>query len=668
MILKTIQIEKYKCINDSTPFDVDPDVTCLVGKNEAGKTAILEALHRLKPESPELGRFDYVREYFKPEMLAYEKTREEDPEIPIWTEWQLEELDYLELEQLVGSIAARSIKSVQVYKHWDDGADEFYLEFEMDEGAVVNHLLESSGIRGKEHKDLHSTGTIQELAAALGEPAEDQKKRLALATAIKQRFGDKSPRDVVYEAIRKRVPRFAFFSQYLLMPGQLSVDQFKKSVAEKTLGDADRVFTSLLAMIGMTVDKFAAVDNYEELSARLEAAGSMLTRELRAFWPDGAHLSMDFRFDHGMPKDPPPFNSGWIFRPRIKNERYGASTGFDQRSNGFIWFFSFLVWFTQLKRNYKGDLVLLLDEPGMALHGTAQRELLRFIDQRLASEYQVIYTTHSPFMLDPSHLMRARPVEDVFRKPGEGEDPATNPARGTKVFDDWWRADKLTLFPLRGCLAYDLTQSLFIGDHNILVEGPADLMFIDWFKRKLARLGRPTLSESWTITPCGSITKIGAFLNLFSANHLHCAVLCDYADGGKREVHSLEETAILASAAVLTCDEFAGKPQADIEDIVGDELYAALVNGTYQLSGKNAFIPPASETGQVTGRILKAAEAHMRLMPPEIAEFSHAAPADFLLRQGLDVDLPGTEGALDRFQVLFERLNALLAEHLATKG
>jgi hypothetical protein len=230
------------------------------------------------------------------------------------------------------------------------------------------------------------------------------------------------------------------------------------------------------------------------------------------------------------------------------------------------------------------------------------------------------------------------------------------------VFEDWWTADKMTLFPLRGCLAYDITQTLFVGPHSLLVEGPADLMYIDWFKRKLLSLKRPSLDTRWVVTPCGSLSKIGAFLNLFGGNHLHCAVLCDYADGQKREVRSLGETAVLASAEVLTADQFAGKPQADVEDILGDDFYAALINACYGLSGAQEF------RMQGEGRVLKSAEEHMRTMPESVSEFTHAAPADFLLRQGIEASFPGMETALARFARLFEKLNSILTEHLKRQG
>jgi predicted ATP-dependent endonuclease of OLD family len=62
MRLKETQVENYKLISDTGRFRVD-DLTCLVGKNEAGKTAVLRALHRLKPDDPDESDFDVETEY-----------------------------------------------------------------------------------------------------------------------------------------------------------------------------------------------------------------------------------------------------------------------------------------------------------------------------------------------------------------------------------------------------------------------------------------------------------------------------------------------------------------------------------------------------------------------------------------------------------------------------
>ena len=57
MKLKSVQVQNFKSVDDSTPFDID-QVTCLVGKNEAGKTALLEALYKLNPVEEDAEPFD----------------------------------------------------------------------------------------------------------------------------------------------------------------------------------------------------------------------------------------------------------------------------------------------------------------------------------------------------------------------------------------------------------------------------------------------------------------------------------------------------------------------------------------------------------------------------------------------------------------------------------
>lgn len=69
-----------------------------------------------------------------------------------------------------------------------------------------------------------------------------------------------------------------------------------------------------------------------------------------------------------------------------------------KRSKGFRWFFSFWVWFEAIRKTEETLFILLLDEPGLHLHEDAQEDLLRFMEE-LSFRYQIIYTTHSPYML-----------------------------------------------------------------------------------------------------------------------------------------------------------------------------------------------------------------------------------------------------------------------------
>lgn len=656
MILKTAHVTKYKCVKDSTEFSIDQDVTCLVGKNEAGKTTILEALSKLKPVREEDGKFDVTRDYPRHELTDYQAIHESKPATVISTVWQLEEEDHIALEAKIGP-AARKIETVRFTKNYKN---EVVAHFAIDEAEVVQGVLKGPEVDAKDRTKYKTAATVQDLVKQLGTTPEEQQQRAAMIQQIQARFGNKTARQVAFDVMWSRIPKFAYFSQYLRMPGQLAVDAFTQRTNNNQQTDEDRVFSSLLDMIGMSVAQFSAIQNFEDLSARLEATSNKLTKELVRYWSQNEYLKMNFRFDHSRPADPPPFNSGWILRTRIENTRHGATTGFDQRSSGFVWFFSFLVWFNQLKKNIADNLIILLDEPGLALHASAQADLLRYIEERLAPTYQVVYTTHSPFMLDPSNLLRARTVEDVYREVGDDESPDTDPHRGTKVSDQVLRAERATLFPLRACLGYEITQSLFIGKHNLLVEGPSDLLYLDWFRRKLAAAKRTTLDPRWTIVPCGGLPKVSAFMSLFGGNELHCAVLCDFADGGKKEVEKLRSSDLMRADHILTVDTYSGKPQADIEDLIGNAGYVALVNAACGLAGATAIPSTNADGTPIEGRIVKHVEQVFPAPKPGQTDFNHTVPADWLVRQGIDYTLIDESAAMERFERLFTDLNRLL--------
>src|SRR5699024_2954889 len=121
-----------------------------------------------------------------------------------------------------------------------------------------------------------------------------------------------------------------------------------------------------------------------------------------------------------------------------------------------VWFFSFLSQFKQLKK-HAGDSIILLDEPGLTLHGKAQADLLRYLVERILPDHQVIYTTHSPFMVPAHRLADVRVVEDVV----DYTNPRRPVVKGTKVSKEILSVDKETLFPLQAHLGYEVTQSLF---------------------------------------------------------------------------------------------------------------------------------------------------------------------------------------------------------------
>lgn len=76
MKLKTVHVREFKSIWDSGPFTVER-ITCLVGKNEAGKTALLQALYRLNPIIDAEGDFDPTEDYPRSSVEDYRQDIEQ---------------------------------------------------------------------------------------------------------------------------------------------------------------------------------------------------------------------------------------------------------------------------------------------------------------------------------------------------------------------------------------------------------------------------------------------------------------------------------------------------------------------------------------------------------------------------------------------------------------
>ena len=74
MRLTKVQITNFRSVQDSLEFDID-DVTCLVGKNESGKTALLRALHKLNPVEELNGNreFNVDDEFPRSNLIQYKR-------------------------------------------------------------------------------------------------------------------------------------------------------------------------------------------------------------------------------------------------------------------------------------------------------------------------------------------------------------------------------------------------------------------------------------------------------------------------------------------------------------------------------------------------------------------------------------------------------------------
>jgi len=646
MILKSVRVENFKCIEDSNEFSIEP-VTCLVGKNESGKTALLQALYKLNPDIPGEGDFEPLLEYPRRKWSEYKERHQTSPDNVLTTVWELDEADIEALAQKLGTEALKNA-TVIVTKGHDN---ERHWDIEIDEQRVIAHYLNSAEIDQEERTGLEESETIAELISKLEAGESPSESRSKLLSALQESFPKGGPVEAAINVLEKRLPTFLYIADYYRLPGEVSIEDLARRKKENHLESAHRVFIALLNLVGTSPEDINSIGRFEELVAELEAVSNRLSQEIFEYWSQNKHLEVDFRFDHARPKDPPPLNSGYIFRTRIKNRRHGVTVSFDERSAGFVWFFSFLVWFSQAKRIYGEDLFILLDDPALSLHARAQADLLRYINEKLRPHYQVIYTTHSPFMIDPDNLLSVRTIEDVV---------INEEIQGSKVGDKVLSTDADTVFPLQAALGYDITQTLFVGKHTLLVEGPADLLYLKWFSGQLQGRGREYLDRRWVIAPCGGIDKIGSFLALFGGAKLHVAVFTDFHTGQKRKVRNLKESDLLRAGHVFSAEMYVDQDEADVEDLLGRSFYTALVNKCYSLDEPHRL--PEQRSSDAPVRVLKEVENHFATLTTEIPEFDHYKPASFLLENTAELRtaLLDLDQALDRFETLFKDLNALL--------
>ena len=301
-----------------------------------------------------------------------------------------------------------------------------------------------------------------------------------------------------------------------------------------------------------------------------------------------------------------------------------------------------------------GNAILLLDEPGLTLHGKAQSDLLKYIQERLLPEHQVIYTTHSPFMIPSNRLADVRVVEDkVVNNNGR---PVI---KGTKVNNDILLADKGTIFPLQSHLGYEISQTLFIGKNCLLVEGPSDVYYITVFSNALKKLNRKFLDSRWKLCPTGGIDKISAFASLFSGNDLNIAVIADAGKKDKQKIQNLKASQILNATQILTTSDILDQTESEIEDLIDRNLFIRLVNESYNLdSSKSLDINLIQKFDDGNSSIVKIIEKIHSNNAIFGSNFSHFIPADYLFRnpQIIDKSNDSINASLDNFERLFEKI------------
>ena len=565
MHLKSANVRKFKSIDDSEVVRFEPDVTCLVGRNESGKTAFLEALARANPLAGDPVAFDELRDY--PRRLRGRDRAGIAETVPVTASFELDDADIDDLwrEFGPGVVTSRTVRLDRTY-----GGRRRVVVEQDDEGRA----------RGG-----------GELAAF----------------------------------IARRLPRFLYFGHYHVLPGRVSIPRLQ-TLPATSLEPGERTARSLLRLAGVGAEDFAE-SAYERRKLALEVAAERIGEEVLRWWSQGRDLQVELDVDfraRGAGGEPGPF-----LDIRIRDQRHRVTMNFGERSEGFVWFFSFVAALSEVGET--DPLIVLLDEPGLGLHAAAQADLLRYIAERLAPRHQVVYTTHSPFMVDPAAPRRLRTVEDV-----DGE--------GTRVREPSRAVHPDTLVPLRAALASKLAAEVDLGPDTLLVPSPADLVYLETMSAYLREAGRGGLRSRWRVLPAGGLHAIPALAAMLGAP-LRAAVLLGQG-GGHPEVTALVSDGLVLPERLVPLTEITGSAEAGVEDLFGEAFYLDL------LSWAGMPVPRAGDL-PTSGALVKRIEC---ALGHPIDRFQ---PARFLLVNQARL-LPALGRAtVNRFARLFEILNEL---------
>ena len=635
MKLIHVNIQRYRSITDPTEFDVEPDVTALVGKNESGKTAVLQSLYKSNPVD---------RAKFDPDLdFPTHRTREIAKGATVKVTDLTYELDSDDIAAVEASLCPGVLDDKRVVVAAGFRFNKTTWSISVNREKVLNSLRDSLDLPAADKTKVEGASTIDGLVEILQGLESDTPTATATLEKIKA-WRDSDPVLAAIDVLSERRPKFVYFGDYDVMPGKVSIPRLISHRDNDDLERGEEALLALLTMAGVDPQEFVSSDNHERLIRQMENASNAISDEVFEYWSQNKELQVELHtIATAEPNAEQSLNEPPLLQVRVENRRHRVTVPFDERSRGFVWFFSFLAYFSKLEEESTQPLILLLDEPGLSLHATAQNDLLRFINERLAPHHQVIFTTHSPFMIDPHNFGCVRTVIDA-------------PETGTTVSSDILKTDAESAFPLHAALGVELTQTLFVGPNVLLVEGPSDVIYLQYLSEQLIKAGKTGLDDRWVLVPGGGISKLAAFLTLFGANQMKVCVLADSSAQNNKTIGRLKASGKLYDAGIVQIGNASGAEEADIEDLLPAQLYVDLVNDAYrgELAGTSLTLAELPDGP----RIVKRVEDAFFSRDVNKGRLNHYSPAGALLRMKETTEM--SEGQLSAAEILIQQINALL--------
>lgn len=627
---------KYKCVEQEQSFSVEPDITVLVGMNESGKTSLLEALAKVNyfENDPDFV-FKTTHDYPRKQKKTMDRSGVISEAVKLDFEVDDSLLKKIEKDILV-PYKLKTFSYTKNYNNKEDfgslasiSTDEF-LSNKLKDLQITGEKYQSLLFKVKNHEDfnevissLHTEGETAECLATLGK----------LEPYFNNEWGWDNPIEeyVARTYIMRNIPKFMYYDDYYMLPSRISIDDINKGQITES---SQKTAKALLELADIDTSKIIQSESFEDFKAELEATQAIISDDLFNYWSTNKNLRIIFDIDKVERTDEAGNRRivDHILDIRVENLRTGVSLPLSNRSKGFNWFFSFLVWFQKIQVNEESTYILLLDEPGLNLHAMAQNDLLTFI-RDLSNKYQIIYTTHSPFMIESDNLHQVRTVVEK--------------ENGTHISDCLQEKDPNTLFPLQAALGYTLAQNLFVSPKNLIVEGISDLTYLNIFSNILSEQGRESLREDVTIVPVGGADKVSTFVSLLRGNKLDIVCLLDTFSNQstKAKLENLISGKIIQDKKIVFYHNILNVDFADIEDLFTNADYLKLYNGTFK---KDVQINDIDKD--------KPIMQQLRHLNGE-KDFNHYSPANYLAKTLADITIDNE--TLDNFEALFKQINRM---------
>ncbi|MDD1723969.1 MAG: ATP-binding protein [Methanospirillum sp.] len=675
MQLAEFRVQNYKIVEDTGWIPV-PNLTTFVGKNESGKSAIFRALSKLNPSDGE--GYDGLKE-FPRHRYATEITK---------TDWPVASgrfhLTSDEKRSLTGiSELCRDVDDVEVTRHYtgkysityhpDIGMDLVTpdeLIYAIDYGIEhIRNLTAPEGrgeILGRIKEGLLSF--LEEQKNSIPVDGQVQKRQLSdLINAIKSRANEPWQQELlspvtepmyrlirqieVYEGLMaanryiiEHLPKFVYFDQYSVIESAIHIPTFIATLKSHPDSPGLRATHCLFRHVNLDLDQLDKLGSHknatdenpiirrqvDERSILLSTASNLMTRKFENWWDQ---RKIRFRYDI----------DGDYFRVWVSDDLDPSEIELDQRSAGLQYFFSFYLIFLVESGDSYQDSILLLDEPGLQLHPTAQQQACHFFE-KIAGQNQVFYSTHSPFMIDLDHLDQVRAVY-------EGQNGSTR----VSVSD--WPADYDSLFPLQAALASKIAEKTLATGNLLIVEDMVDLWLLQAMNYALRSRGKSGLEPGITITPAGGAANLFPLALMMGTHRRRYAVLIPGYENSSDVLERLTSVRIDKGNNLLLYDSYSQKKRASIEDLFSSDLYLRCVKDIY----------PDIPLSQITDRTLtdRAEERGVAEQVAAIVEkrqgdhFERWKVAELLSDRICESPQQINEDTINRFSGLFNEINRL---------